>query len=529
MKYYIFRNSTIENLFSGLDANFSGYGDITVPDVTADVYVWFYLPTFKADLRKTAEEISVYYETLQFIHSKIPENKTFLIFTLQNIFELRYLTGDFLLNKSIENFNTQTEKLASQYSNIKIIDFARFTKNYASEQLIDWKYYFISKMQINPRIAKDFKKWFAKEINAVLLKRKKCIVLDLDNTLWGGVLGEDGISGIQIGGDYPGNAFLMFQEFLVELGKNGVILTLCSKNNEQDVLELWAKNPFIVLKEEHIAAYRINWNNKAQNIQELADELNIGLDSMVFIDDNPSERALVRQTLPMVTVAEFPEQPYLLPVFMEQLLRNEFAVYALTNEDTQKTAQYKANAERAQEQKKFVDFDEYLQSLAMELTIEAATPFTVSRIAQMTQKTNQFNLTTKRYTENDIQNFLNAGNPVYSLSVKDKFGDNGITGAIILKKINEISYEIDSFLLSCRILGKNIEEAFLYNILDKLKKQGIKEVQAQYIPTAKNEQVKDFYDKMGFQQIDKKQDCLIYKTDIFSRDFTVKHFYIIHD
>ncbi|UVQ79841.1 HAD-IIIC family phosphatase [Parabacteroides distasonis] len=313
----------------------------------------------------------------------------------------------------------------------------------------------------------------------------------------GGVLGEDGIDGIKIGGDYPGKAFLYFQEGLLELAKRGVILTICSKNNERDVLDLWEKNPFVLLRKEHFSAWRINWRNKADNIRELSEELNIGLDSLVFVDDNPTERELVRQMLPMVEVPEFPKQSYMLPDFLISLSDRYFRVYSVTEEDRRKTEQYKANASRTQERKKFVDFDQYLQSLEIEMRIEPMNSFNVSRIAQMTQKTNQFNLTTRRCSESDLMGFSSEGWLIYCLSVKDRFGDNGITGAVLLRPIDG-GYEIDSFLLSCRILGKGIEEAFLSGILNILRNRGVKLVKASYIPTAKNMQVSGFYERTDF-------------------------------
>lgn len=313
----------------------------------------------------------------------------------------------------------------------------------------------------------------------------------------GGVLGEDGIDGIKIGGDYPGKAFLYFQEGLLELAKRGVILTICSKNNERDVLDLWEKNPFVLLRKEHFSAWRINWRNKADNIRELSEELNIGLDSLVFVDDNPTERELVRQMLPMVEVPEFPKQPYMLPDFLISLSDRYFRVYSVTEEDRRKTEQYKANASRTQERKKFVDFDQYLQSLEIEMRIEPISSFNVSRIAQMTHKTNQFNLTTRRYSESDLMGFSSEGWLIYCLSVKDRFGDNGITGAVLLRPIDG-GYEIDSFLLSCRILGKGIEEVFLSGILNILRNRGVKLVKASYIPTAKNMQVSGFYERTDF-------------------------------
>ena len=379
-------------------------------------------------------------------------------------------------------------------------------------------------MGMNPRLSKPFAEWFSRKLDEIALKRKKCLVLDLDNTLWGGVLGEDGIEGIKLGGDYPGKAFHYYQDALLELSKSGVILTVCSKNNEEDVLEAWEKNPFMVLKKDNFAAWRINWADKATNIKELAEELNIGLDSFVFVDDNPTERELIKQVLPMVEVPEFPAQPYELPQFFKDLVERYFRVYSLTNEDKQKTEQYKANAQRAQAQRSFVDFDAFLESLDIQITIEAANEFNIPRIAQMTQKTNQFNLTTKRYTDAEVRSLVQAGWKIWCISVADKFGDNGITGCIM---VNGDTF--DTFLLSCRILGKGIEDAFIKKILSLLKESGVKTVLALYVPTAKNAQVKDFYERCGFTCVKEETDGRkSYVLDLLNADLKIKEFYHIN-
>ncbi len=334
-----------------------------------------------------------------------------------------------------------------------------------------------------------------------------------------------------MGGDYPGKAFHYGQEALLELSKSGVILTVCSKNNEADVLEAWEKNPFMVLKKDNFATWRINWTDKATNIKELADELNIGLDSFVFIDDNPTERELIKQVLPMVEVPDFPAQPYELPVFFKEIVEKYFRVYSVTSEDKKKTEQYKANAQRAQAQRSFVDFDSFLESLDIQITIEAANEFNIPRIAQMTQKTNQFNLTTKRYTDADVRSFMQAGWKIWCISVADKFGDNGITGCIMVapEPPKGERCEIDTFLLSCRILGKGIEVAFIKRILLELRNQGITEVKATYLPTAKNAQVKDFYDRCGFPLVAEEADGKrSYVLNLKDADLSIKKYYHIN-
>ena len=492
---YVFRNNTIERFFPD-GYSFSGYDDVSVIPENEDAYVWFYQAPIKFDNGLLAEEINAMQQKFQMVVNQISPSKNMIAFTMDLTCLVSVSNSDFRVKEAIAQYNEMLVSSASAHSNLKVIDICEFTRQYPIAELMDWKFYFLSQMGMNPRLAKPFQEWFAKKLDQIALKRKKCLVLDLDNTLWGGVLGEDGIDGIKIGGDYPGKAFVYFQQALLELSKNGVILTICSKNNEKDVFELWEKNPFLVLRKEHFAAWRINWQDKATNIKELAEELNIGLDSFVFVDDNPTERELIRQMLPMVSVPEFPCQPYELPVFFESLVENYFKVYAITDEDRSKTEQYKANAQRVNLQKSFADFDDFLVSLDIHLTIEEANEHNIPRIAQMTQKTNQFNLTTKRYTDADIKAMVQQGCKVYCLGVADKFGDSGITGCMIVA-----GNEIDTFLLSCRILGKGIEFAFMKQVLQSLKEEGLIELKAKYIPTAKNAQVADFYDRCGFVRV----------------------------
>lgn len=493
MSYFVYRNNTIERFFPK-EYEFSGYDDISNIPVDADGYIWFYQVPIKFEQNLLVDEINGYAQKLEYVLSQVNPSKAFVALTMEWIYSVPFTDDDHRLRMSIDNYNKTLFELSDQYHNLKVIDFSEFTRCYPASELIDWKFFFISQMGLSAKLAKDFKAWYSRKIESIALKRKKCLVLDLDNTLWGGVLGEEGVDGIQVAGDYPGKAFHYFQEALLELSKSGVILTICSKNNEQDVLDAWEKNPYLVLKKEHFATYRINWSDKATNIKEIADELNLGLDSFVFVDDNPTERELIKQMLPMVEVPEFPTQPYELPVFFQKLVEDYFRVYSVTDEDKKKTQQYKANASRAKEQRNFSDFTEFLRSLNIQMTIESANEFNIPRIAQMTQKTNQFNLTTHRYTDADIRQFLQNGWKIWCLSVADKFGDNGITGCIIINGI-----EIDTLLLSCRILGKGIENAFLKSILKMLKSTGTNKVNATFIPTLKNKQVADFYDKNGFE------------------------------
>ena len=526
MKYFVFRNQTVEPFLGDKDVSYSGYGDISFVPQDASKYIWFYQIPVNTNDEQLASEIGEYFNMLQLVVSQINENKDILVFTLVHLFRCRLVGDSGAVDEAVSQFNSDVRQLSKTHKNLHLIDFSEFAEQYPADQLVNWKFYMISQTLLNTKLAKNFSDWFTHVERELELKRKKCLVLDLDNTLWGGILGEDGADGIKIGGDYPGKAFYYWQQALLELSKTGVILTICSKNNEQDVEELWKRNPFIVLRKEHFSAWRINWNDKASNIQELAKELNIGLDSMVFLDDNPAERLLVSQTLPMVAVPKFPSKPYELMPFFKHLVTTYFRVYTITDEDRQKTAQYKANAQRAAARSQFVDMEAYLSSLDMRIDIISANEFNISRIAQMTQKTNQFNLTTHRYTESEIKQLLVEKWKIFCLSVSDRFGDNGITGAVFFKPMSGNQFEIETLLLSCRILGKGIEQAFLSYCLNLLKMEGVQKIHASYLPTAKNSQVSDFYDRMGFSLTDIRNESKYYELPLHE-ELSIKPYYKI--
>lgn len=501
MKTFVFRNNTIEPFFPATGFTFSGYDDISAVPAEATNFLWFYQVPLAADSAVIAREVLGYIDRLRLVAQQVTDGKRLAIMTLVNPFTSKTIESNCAVDEAVGDFNSAARELAEGQNNVVVLDISKFCNRYSQAELIDWKYWFISQMPFNPKLAKPFKQWYEGKVRGLEMKRKKCLVLDLDNTLWGGILGEDGVEGIKVGGDYPGKAFAWWQKALLGLSKAGVILTVCSKNNESDVKEAWEKNPFLILKEEHFSAYRINWQDKATNVQELAKELNIGLDSMVFVDDNPTEREIIRQMLPMVAVPGFPAQPYELPTFFNRLVDDYFQLYALTDEDRKKTEQYKANADRAKAQRTFANFDDFLRSLEIHITIDRANDFNIPRIAQMTQKTNQFNLTTRRYTEADIRRQVADGWHIWCISVADKFGDNGITGCIIVD-----GDRIDTLLLSCRILGKGIEDQFLKAVLNELRQSGCQRVMADYLPTAKNGQVADFYDRNGFALVEEEQD-----------------------
>ena len=328
---------------------------------------------------------------------------------------------------------------------------------------------------------------------------RKCLVLDCDNTLWGGIIGEDGIDGITLGPDWPGREYVNFQKAILELYQQGIILAINSKNNEQDVMRVLREHPHMILREKHFASIIVNWDAKPKNMEKLAEQVNIGLDTLVFVDDNPAERQLISQILPQVEVLELPDNPAL----FEKTLRETsfFAKSSLTEEDKKRGEIYAAQRRRTELQRSSVSFDDYLKSLEMVCSIKEAQEKDIKRAAQLSQRTNQFNLTTRRYSESDVTEMM--GNPnwrIYILGLKDKFGDNGTVGLALVETQSK-SWRLDTFLMSCRVIGRQVEDAFVDRICRDAVQAGCGNISAEYIPTAKNKLVADFWDKMGFNRL----------------------------
>ncbi len=328
-------------------------------------------------------------------------------------------------------------------------------------------------------------------------KMRKCLVLDLDNTVWGGVVGDDGVDGIEIGnGSATGEAHLELQRSALALRQRGIVLAVSSKNNDDIARKPFREHPDMLLREDHIAVFQANWQDKASNLVAIAKTLNIGLDALVFLDDNPAERSLVRQTLPMVAVPELPNDPAFFP---QRLLQaGYFEALAFSEEDRLRASQYQANSVRAALEQTSADLPTYLKSLQMRIHFAPFDAIGRARISQLINKSNQFNLTTRRYSEVDVEAMQNDP-ALFTLQVRltDKFGDNGMISVIICRPFDG-NWEIDTWLMSCRVLKRNVEMAVLNEIMDAAQARGIQKVFGIYIPTEKNELVRDHYRDMGF-------------------------------
>jgi len=337
---------------------------------------------------------------------------------------------------------------------------------------------------------------------------KKCLILDLDNTTWGGIIGDDGLENIQVGSLGIGKAFTQLQKWAKHLKERGVILAICSKNSEDVAKEPFEKHSEMVLRLDDISIFVANWKNKADNIRYIQDVLNIGFDSMVFLDDNPAEREIVRQSLPGVTVPELPEDPaYYIP-YIESL--NLFETVSYSENDKDRTSQYQQEAKRKKLISSVTNMDDYLKSLEMKGNISAFNSDDVSRIAQLTQRSNQFNLRTKRYTEKDITEFMNSDHHLtYTIKLKDKFGDYGLISVIILEKTNDDVYFVDTLIMSCRVLKRDVENYALNKIVGDVKNKGVNNIIGEYLPTPKNKLVSDLLTKLSFENDHKENTYLL--------------------
>lgn len=388
------------------------------------------------------------------------------------------------------------ESVAAEYSHVYPLALGAVQTALGRDAFFDDRTWFLAKMAVRTDALPAVAARILDLITALSGKVKKCVICDLDNTLWGGVIGDDGMNGIRLGELGDGPAFTALQRWLLELRRRGILLCICSKNNEDTAKEPFQKHPEMVLRMEDIVVFTANWENKADNIRAIQKTLNIGFDSLVFLDDNPFERNLVREMLPEVTVPELPEDPAEVPHYLETLRLFEAVGYS--EEDAARTAQYQAEASRVQAQASFGNYEDYLKSLDMHGEIKPFDAFHAPRIAQLTQRSNQFNLRTQRYSEADILAFSQDDSYITRyMTQSDKFSDNGLISVVILKKVSADTLFIDTWLMSCRVLKRGVEECLFDNIVKLAVENGFTAITAEYLPTAKNKMVADFYDRLG--------------------------------
>lgn len=384
-------------------------------------------------------------------------------------------------------------------SRVFLFDYDAFCARVGKSDVRDAKMYYLGDFRVHAKHVPALAQAYLAYLRPLRAQVKKCLVLDCDNTLWGGVVGEDGIAGIALGPTPEGRPFWEFQQHILALHERGVILAINSRNEPADVLAVLREHPYMVLREEHFAAMRVNWEDKAQNIRAIASELSIGTESMVFMDDDPLHCAIVRDVLPDVLTIELPRDSARLCAVITGL--DAFNALHLTEEDREKGKMYAQEKQRRAVAEAASDTGSYIAQLGIVVGIERASAITIPRIAQLTQKTNQFTMTTRRYTEADIERFARDGRHlVVSLRARDRFGDSGIVGAAIVE-CGPRAWHIDTFLLSCRIIGRTIEDALLAYVLRTAAAAGASAVEAEFIPSAKNAPARDFYATRGFAKM----------------------------
>jgi len=414
--------------------------------------------------------------------------------------------------ESVQDLNNQLRAQYKEDNQVFVLDYDAFCSRMGKRNTINYKMYYLGDIKLDIPFIPELCREYMAYIKADRAANRKCIVLDLDNTLWGGIIGEDGLEGIKLGPTPEGRPFWEFQKCLLSLFQRGIILAINSKNNAEDALAAFREHPYMVLKEEHFAALKINWNDKISNMKAIAQEINIGLDSLVFFDDDKMNRMMIREALPEVSVVELPDDPSLyLKTLMEM---NDFSVFSITQEDKEKGHMYAQQRKRRELQEFSSDITKYLRALEMVVTIKKDDLTSVPRIAQLTQKTNQFNMTTRRYSEQETECFA-AGDRhmVVSAKVEDKFGDNGLTGLAIVEKGKD-QWRVDSFLMSCRIIGRGVEDAIIAYVVEEAKKEEAKSLVGEIIPSKKNAPARGFYKGRGFRMVKEGDGMEIWEYDL---------------
>lgn len=395
--------------------------------------------------------------------------------------------------------NAALHDLAKRYRDVWLLDAERLMRDVGAWRSRDGRLWGLARLPLSGTALHALAEEYVTYLRAFTGLARKVLVLDLDNTLWGGVVGEDGPTGIQLGPDYPGSAYVEFQQVILGLQRRGVVLALNSHNNEADVLEVLETHPAMLLRRHHFAAVRINWQDKVRNMHELSEELRLGVESFVYLDDSQVQCERMWQALPHVwTIRLSPE-----PADRADLLRRLplFDTLAFSAEDRRRGELYQQEAARKHLFAAAQSPEDFYRSLQMELSIQGVDASTLARAAQLSQRTNQFNLTTRRYSEADLAGFLESStHEAYCLGVRDRFGDSGVVGLVITVR-DGIQVRIDTFLLSCRVLGRTVEDAALTFLLHRARKLGATEMIGLFRPTAKNAPAADFYARSGFEPV----------------------------
>lgn len=445
-------------------------------------------------------------ERLEFIRTLLTSTSGHIIY--YNYPEIEDTVFGSYTNNVVTSFTYQLRKLnyelmnlAQEHPNLFVCDLSSLQNKFGRDSMFDSTVYVNTEMILSLDALPYVASRTLDIIGAIEGKIKKCLILDLDNTLWGGVVGDDGWENIQIGhGLGIGKAFSEFQQWVKKLRNRGIIIAICSKNDEVKAKEPFEKNPEMILKTDDIAVFIANWENKADNIRTIQGILNIGFDSMVFLDDNPFERNMVREHVPDITVPELPEDP---GEYLEYLYSlNLFETASYSNADIARTRQYQIESQRVNMRQSFTNEADFLKSLGMMSEVKGFDAFNTPRVAQLSQRSNQFNLRTIRYTEAEIKSISENENYVgFSFTLSDRFGDNGLICVIILEKQDRDTLFVNTWFMSCRVLKRGMENFTLNTIVEYARLNGYRSIIGEYLPTAKNKMVEEHYLRLGFTPV----------------------------
>jgi FkbH-like protein len=433
----------------------------------------------------------------------------------QGVFEQQSTDGQV---GAIQEINTALRQLAHHRRGVYVLDYDAVVARYGRIHWYDERKWLTTRLPISTDCLVPMTQEWLRFLGPLTGRVCKALVVDLDNTLWGGVIGEDGMEGIQLGVEYPGAAYQALQRAILDLYHRGIILAVCSKNNLDDAMEALEGHPGMLLRPQHFAAWRINWQDKVQNLREIAAELNIGIDALAFLDDNPVERAHIRADLPEVTVLPLPDDPMgyaaalrATPVF-ERLV--------LSDEDRERGRYYAEQRQRVELEQRATSLEDFYASLQQEVEMRAVDAASLTRVAQLTQKTNQFNTTTHRYNEQQISAMAESPDwDVYSVRVRDRFGDNGIVGVVIVHDEEDVS-DIDTFLLSCRVISRGVETSILSFLVERARTRQLRQVQGWFIPTKKNAPACNCYAEHHMKALAERDGGTLWALDLATQDIT---------
>ncbi|MGE3539062.1 MAG: HAD-IIIC family phosphatase [Candidatus Tectimicrobiota bacterium] len=469
----------------------------------------------EAAIRRSIDSLHTYMTTLRSrsqAHLIVHTLETPLL-PSQGVFDQQSNTGQV---GAIQEINSTVRQLAQQQRGVYVLDYDALVARYGRQHWHDERKWLTTRLPISTDHLVPMVQEWLRFIVPLSGRVCKALVVDLDNTLWGGVIGEDGMEGIQLGSEYPGAAYQALQRAILDLYQRGIILAACSKNNFDDAMEALESHPGMLLRPQHFAAWRLNWQDKVQNLREIAAELNIGIEALAFLDDNPVERSHIRIDLPEVTVVPLPADSMgyaaalrAAPVF-ERLV--------LSDEDRERGRYYAEQRQRVELEQRATSLEEFYASLQQEVEILPVDTASLTRVAQLTQKTNQFNTTTHRYSEQQISSMAESPEwDVYAVRVRDRFGDNGIVGVVIVHDRDEVS-DIDTFLLSCRVISRGVETSILSFLSERARARQLRQMQGWFLPTKKNIPARDCYAEHHMQAVAQQDGATLWALDLATQD-----------